>query len=162
MVTLIHHEEADYSHPSEIVSSHDGSLASHDTVWGVCYEIAPEKVQETLDYLDYREKGGYTRASIDVYSNPNDSVPALTDVLLYTATTENGNYLGPAPMVDIATQIVRSFGPSGPNTEYLYQLHHTLETHGIEDHHIKELYGLVSSIHRTQQTDELRSQIEKT
>lgn len=118
-------------------------------MWGVCYEVAPEKVQETLDYLDYREKGGYTRASIDVFANPDDSEPTLRNVLLYTATTENGNYLGPAPNADIAAQIFSSIGPSGPNTEYLFQLYHTLEKHGIKDHHVQELYALVTTLNRT-------------
>lgn len=142
VVTLIHRDESDFAH----VSDHSCHIPEEDVVWGVCYQVAAEKVRETLEYLDYREKGGYSRSTVDVFEHPDDSTPLLRDVLLYTATTGNQNYLGPAPLSDIATQIFHSVGPSGPNMEYLFQLYHTLQKHNIIDFHIGELYKLVSQI----------------
>lgn len=146
VVTLISASEADYSHPLDQTDCTSGSDYSQSHVWGVCYEVSAEKVKETLEYLDYREKGGYTKSVIDVYNKPEDTDPILRNVLLYTATTENDNYLGPAPLSEIANQIYRSIGPSGPNIEYLGQLHHTLVKHGIYDPHVTELYNLVTAL----------------
>lgn len=118
----------------------EGSVeGSEAVVWGVCYQVAAEKVRETLEYLDVREQGGYTRTSIDVFEKPHDEAPMLRNVLLYTATTENANYLGPAPIASIAQVISKSVGPSGPNQEYLLQLYNKLKAHGIDDPHIISL-----------------------
>ncbi|KAJ2913189.1 hypothetical protein MD484_g7238, partial [Candolleomyces efflorescens] len=38
-----------------------------DVVWGVAYTIDPAYVAEVRDYLDYREKDGYTMETLDVY-----------------------------------------------------------------------------------------------
>jgi cation transport regulator ChaC len=146
VVTLIHQDEADFNHPLDQTPASMPEVQEHSYVWGICYEVSPEKVKETLEYLDFREKGGYTRTLVNVFDNPNDHSPTLKNVLLYTATTENEEYLGPAPLLDIAKQISISVGPSGPNTEYLFQLHEALVKNAIHDHHISELYQLVLSI----------------
>ena len=42
--------------------------------------------------------------------------------LTYIATPSNKNWLGPASQEAIARQIATSYGPSGPNDEYLLRL----------------------------------------
>lgn len=113
--------------------------------WGVCYEVAAEEVANVLSYLDYREKGGYTRAEVDVFTGNSDS-PHLTRVLLYTATEENEEFLGHASDEEIARQIVRSVGPSGRNTEYLLELAAALRHLGIHDEHVFALEAKVKAV----------------
>lgn len=42
--------------------------------------------------------------------------------LVYVGTVSNEAFIGPAPMVNMAEQIVRCRGPSGQNVEYLIEL----------------------------------------
>lgn len=145
MVTLIHHSEPDYNAPIEqmTVSSADPDAIG---VWGAAYQVATDKVKETLEYLDVREQGGYTRSFIEVYENPEDKLPMIREALLYTATNQNHNYIGPAPISTIAQVIAKSVGPSGPNVEYLYRLHQKLKEQGIDDPHVNGLYDSVAEI----------------
>ena len=109
------------------------------TCWGVAYQIASSSVDSVLSYLDYREKGGFRRQMVDFYTDASDGQQALQDVCVYVAENENPNYLGPAPLAEIAQQIFRSTGPSGPNTEYLVELAEGLRAIGISDEHVFSL-----------------------
>lgn len=88
--------------------------------WGVAYRIAPEDADEVMAYLDYREKGGYAAFTVDVVpaSGSGDRVAAL----IYLGTDDNPQFIGDAPLGEMAAQIHRSVGPSGPNREYLFNL----------------------------------------
>lgn len=99
-----------------------------------------------LSYLDFREKGGYTRAEVDVFVNANDQVPHLTQVLLYTATELNPEFLGHASDDEIAAQIFRSVGPSGKNSEYLLELASALHALDIVDPHVFALEERVKAL----------------
>lgn len=75
-------------------------------------------------YLEWREKQYDVRVHVDVYTSPDDLDPVLHNALCYIAThsVNNPHYLGPSSLDDIAEQIARSHGPSGPNYEYLFKL----------------------------------------
>ncbi|HIE62617.1 MAG TPA: hypothetical protein EYQ02_13645 [Microbacterium sp.] len=59
--------------------------------------------------------------------------------LAYIAGPENDNYLGPAPVEQIAAQIVTAEGPSGANPEYVFELARSLRAMGVADTHVFEV-----------------------
>lgn len=98
---------------------------------GMAYRVSPE----VFEHLDIREKNGYLRFSTPMVFHDDSSAEGL----VYIATAENAAFLGPAPSVDIARQIARSSGPSGPNSEYLLKLAEALRALGDHDPHVFEL-----------------------
>lgn len=107
--------------------------------WGMAYRVAPQQVSDVLAGLDHREQGGYRRVSVDVCLPEGATVPGA---LMYLATEDNPNYLGPAPLPEIAAQVRRCRGPSGPNAEYVLRLAQALRELGAdegEDAHLFEL-----------------------
>lgn len=114
----------------------------------MAFKINSEDVEDVKKHLDHREKGGYTKCSVTFH--PDDTSEPVKDIELYIGMEDNPNYLGPAPLNDIATQIYRSVGPSGKNIDYLYNLAEALRTlsPGREDSHVAELEQMVREIQR--------------
>lgn len=90
--------------------------------WGVAFELSEEDTATTFNYLHKREThlGGY-RTSI-VHFQPKDASQSAFPVLVYVATPESDAYLGPAPVVDLASEIVAARGVCGHNVEYVVRL----------------------------------------
>jgi len=114
-----------------------GSLESYKT-WGVVYCIPEAEVSAVLKGLDYREKGGYVREELDVYILGTE-IPVVRGGIVYLAGQTNQDYFGQAPAVDIALQIFKSVGPSGPNIDYLLNLATALKSMNVVDEHVFEL-----------------------
>ncbi|XP_070576606.1 putative glutathione-specific gamma-glutamylcyclotransferase 2 [Ptychodera flava] len=117
-----------------------------ETVWGIAYEVPKDEIQKVKDHLDYREKGGYTATT--VLFHPRDNSVKPIPVTIYIGTERNPNYLGDAPLDDIAKQIFESIGPSGKNIEYLMELAKAFRENfeGIEDLHLFDLERKVLSL----------------
>lgn len=107
---------------------------------GMAYLIAREEREAVLAHLDYREKGGYRMDRILLHF-ADGSPPA--EGLVYHATPDNPNYLGPAAPDAIARQVIASRGPSGPNVDYVLRLAEALRAIGAEDLHVFEIERLV-------------------
>ncbi|KAJ9057259.1 hypothetical protein DSO57_1024365 [Entomophthora muscae] len=90
-------------------------------VYGVAYKVAEDKVEEVRAHLDFREKNGYSLHQADIFEDENEE-PTIQNAFVYIGTAENEAYIGPAPTLTIARHIFSSSGPSGPNSEYLYNL----------------------------------------
>ncbi|MEE8334142.1 MAG: gamma-glutamylcyclotransferase [Alphaproteobacteria bacterium] len=101
--------------------------------WGMAYRIAAQETDAVLSHLDYREKGGYRVERVALkFGRPAD----IAEGLVYIATPDNPNYLGPAPPAAIARQVRASAGPSGPNDEYVLRLADALREFGVRDEHV--------------------------
>lgn len=96
-----------------------------DIVWGVTYTIDPLHAKEVREYLDFREKNGYTPQSVDVYGIDQASKEEsliVKDCLVYVGLPENPAFIGPSPLPALAERIFTCEGPSGRNDEYLLNL----------------------------------------
>lgn len=105
---------------------------------GMAYLISPQ----VFDHLDHREKNGYLRLAIDIAFEDGGSEEGL----VYIATEENAAFLGPASEPEIAAQIARSAGPSGPNSDYLLHLAAALRDMGKEDAHVFAIEAHLTSM----------------
>ena len=111
----------------------------------MAYEIAAKDIPNVIDYLDFREKNGYK--AIWVTFNPKDNNRCPFQAKMYIATPCNKFYLGPAPLPEIADQILFSKGPSGTNHEYLMNLAEAVRSihPEIKDDHLFQLEALVKN-----------------
>ncbi len=114
---------------------------ANGTCWGMAYRIEAAVAADVLARLDTREKGGYAPVRVTLGFTP----PHEGDVngLVYIATSDNANYLGPAAPDDIARQVRAASGPSGDNVEYVLRLARALREIGAEDAHVFEMERLV-------------------
>ena len=107
--------------------------APEETCIGMAYRIE----HTVFDHLDYREKNGYERVDVDIRLSGR-TVAGVT----YIGAEGNFAYLGPAPLAEVAAQIVRSRGPSGRNIDYLLELDAALATLGVAEPHVRSLVKL--------------------
>lgn len=95
---------------------------------GMAYLISPA----VFGHLDLREKNGYLRLTTTIHFTDD----CQAEGLIYIAGKTNGAFLGPAPEADIARQIARATGPSGPNRDYLLKLAAALRELREQDDHV--------------------------
>uniref|UniRef100_S4RQV1 Gamma-glutamylcyclotransferase n=1 Tax=Petromyzon marinus TaxID=7757 RepID=S4RQV1_PETMA len=117
-----------------------------NSVWGVAYKIRDDLREDVKRTLDIREQGGYNTSFVMFYPREVENEPFLS--MLYVGTEDNPNFLGPAPMEEIAQQILMSSGPSGQNTEYLFELANTMRRLVPEapDQHLYTLEEMVREL----------------
>ncbi|KAL8459508.1 hypothetical protein ACS0TY_036846 [Phlomoides rotata] len=124
--------------------------AKGEVCWGAAYKIIHKQDQlNALEHLEVREKQYDQKAYVDFFTDPTGSEPLVSDVMVYIGSADkkvNQNYLGPASLEEIALQIVKAKGPSGPNREYLFKLENSLSQIGCEDKHITDLANEVRRI----------------
>ena len=127
--------------PGRVATLVRGEL--EERCWGTAYQLEWASVDEVVEHLDFRERGGYARHEIEIHLAPPS--PETVPGLVYIATEENENYAGPASLETIAAQITSARGPSGSNTEYLHELAKGLRGMGADDAHVFALEAAVAS-----------------
>ncbi|MEM7410711.1 MAG: gamma-glutamylcyclotransferase [Myxococcota bacterium] len=117
------------------------TLAAEAGAWcgGMAYRVSAPAWDAVLAQLDDRESGGFERVGVPVVFDDAPAVAGLT----YVAPEANGNFLGPAEPEEIATQVCRSRGMSGTNTEYVLRLAEALRDLGERDAHVETVAALV-------------------
>jgi len=106
--------------------------AAGATCKGVAYLVNAE----VMPHLDYREKNGYRRSSITMHLlEQRQSV----DGIVYIGDQTHHAYMGPEDDQVTASVMARSHGPSGSNSDYLFQLAAALRAIGEPDSHVFEL-----------------------
>lgn len=116
VVTLVHKEDWDHFSGSD-------AFPDEDVVWGIAYTVNPLYESEVRDYLDYREKDGYTLETLDVYTIEDGVEKVIVhNAYCYVGHPDNPSFVGSEPLEALADRIWRSVGPSGRNKDYLYQL----------------------------------------
>lgn len=107
----------------------------------VCRGVAYRVDHDVFEHLDHREKNGYERHPVHITLDTNER---SVEGLIYVAAEDNHAYLGPAELEQVASDISRSSGPSGSNTDYLLQLAQALRVLGDPDPHVFALEALLS------------------
>ena len=130
--------------------SHDHRGFAHDPGRVVTLVAAPNEIccgraflvePVVFEHLDHREKNGYERVSVDILFE-TEKVQGV----VYRASADNPAYLGPAPLDEMAAQIARCSGPSGSNSEYVFELARALRDLGYSDPHVFEVESRVRSM----------------
>lgn len=116
--------------------------APAEICWGRAYLIGSGDRADVLSHLDYREKGGYSMHEVEM-EFPGSSGESANG-LIYIAVPGNPNWLGDAPLDQIAQQVKQSTGPSGANVEYVVELAAALRAIGAEDEHVFSLADRVT------------------
>ena len=111
--------------------------AAGATCGGCAYRIDPAAAEEVLAILDAREVAGFERIRREVLDGPSGTPFAEAEV--FVAGADNPHFLGPLDEREIAAWVRASRGPSGPNADYVLQLHDALAELGIEDAHVGEV-----------------------
>jgi cation transport regulator ChaC len=111
---------------------------------GRAFRLAADDRQAILAQLDHREKGGYERLEVEIHLQgaQTESVPGL----VYFAGPQNPNFLGEAPVEDIARTISSAHGPSGPNREYVLKLAEALGEMGEQDPHLEAILAALTAL----------------
>lgn len=146
-----------------------------DEVWGLAYKISSENIENVVNHLDFREKGGYIKKTVLFYpcdfsksveSGSNRSLNDLSRtsfstaslstasdeapfyLTIYIGEEDNPNFAGMENMDTIARHIFVSRGISGSNVEYLYKLASAMRTiaPGVQDEHLFALERAVKQL----------------
>ena len=95
-----------------------------DRVFGVGYEFRIDKIELLFEYLNFREKCGYSLNEINFEPLAGQEISSTQPLacVCYYANEENFYFSPQKDQKLLARQIYESVGPSGTNREYLFNL----------------------------------------
>jgi cation transport protein ChaC len=111
-------------------------------IWGMCFRI--RGLSEILPDLDFRERHGYTRTVAPVRGADGSALGRA--VLYFAKPGDDPAYIGPEADEATALTIHRAVGPSGPNLQYLLQLHHWCIANRVPDTYLDRLVHLTQHV----------------
>lgn len=114
-----------------------------ERIWGIAYKLPEAQLDEVVAHLDNREKCGY--ATFELLFHPKDTGIEPYQVTVYSASSENPWFLGPAPIEEMAAEIATRSGMSGANSEYLLKLADCMRDIA-PDHEDDHLYSLEKKV----------------
>lgn len=133
--------------PGRVVTLHPCPGAC---TWGVALRLPPPGVQReaVVEYLEEREKQYDVRLRAPLFEaeEASEAEPLTLDALVYVGSADvsrNVNYLGDAPVEELAATVASAEGPSGLNREYLFELAAALRRLGKPDEHVFALEAAV-------------------
>ncbi len=142
---ILHYELHSQEHCNEVINN---AKLLHNAlkVWGCIYYIPPKYAREASEYLDFREKDGYSshKVSFNVVLHSkqeqdpriqsimsklpkNKAGEPVIDSIVYVGTIENESFVGPENVKKTADIIRVCKGDSGPNIEYLLGLNDAMK-----------------------------------
>lgn len=102
----------------------------NDRVFGLAYEFRIDQLERLFEYLNFREKCGYSLNEVN-FTPIVDSDERLYTICYYA--NEQNSYFSAEPNIDsLARQIFESVGPSGTNREYLFNLCKALRVMSVD------------------------------
>ncbi|KAH3665729.1 hypothetical protein OGAPHI_003917 [Ogataea philodendri] len=153
---ILKYELAQHSAPQEVISK-SALLEAELRVWGCIYYIPPQYAAKAADYLDFREKDGYTIHKVHFkvtdtvgHENllkdlPKEDGLYTVESMVYIGTVDNESFIGPEDIEQTAQVIAKSAGESGPNDEYLLLLQQEVDKMG-GDLYLNDLVAHLKSI----------------
>lgn len=121
--------------------------------WGVAYRLSEDTASATLARLDWREREGYERHTVEFHAVDRASSAGAWPALVYVARADNRHYLGPASLESIARQIRSAAGPSGANSAYVLELEAALRSLDVSDPHVSEIVEALALAAAPEQRD---------
>jgi len=115
--------------------------AHHVHTTGVAFRLASGK-EDTLAELEIREQDGYSRKAVPLRFPEGGSATGLT----WIAEEGNPSWRGGESLISVARTIASAEGPSGLNSDYLFQLQRALDKLSIRDIYIEELATAVRQL----------------
>lgn len=92
-------------------------------VFGVAYKISQLQRTSVIKHLDFREKNGYEKCTVEFHPQPYHDGDRVRNIVIYIATKDNESFAGHIDAIDdISQQVYEATGPSGPNREYVFRL----------------------------------------
>ena len=118
-----------------------------EETWGIAYKVPPSDVPEVMSYLNHREIG-YTTHKVVFYPHKDSNNITPFHTLVYIGTELSPHYLGPAPIEDIAKQVVDARGRNGCNSEYVLKLAESMRAilPSVYDSHLFNLEDKIREI----------------
>eukprot|EP01060_Flectonema_neradi_P008916 TRINITY_DN16384_c0_g1_i1.p1 TRINITY_DN16384_c0_g1~~TRINITY_DN16384_c0_g1_i1.p1 ORF type:complete len:221 (+),score=38.39 TRINITY_DN16384_c0_g1_i1:77-664(+) len=124
--------------PGRVVTLVEDTAA---VTWGKALRVPGDKAEEVAEGLDHREKGGYISKAVEVTTREGEKITAM----LYTSKPGSSNFISNEPIQKTAEIIAKSVGPSGPNTEYLFNVNIALRGLDLADPYCEDLEERVRS-----------------